>query len=680
MKTEKTQLKIEQLTGIGQKRLSLLKKMGIDSIDALLEFYPRLYEDWSSCFSVSEAPIGEQCCIKAIVVSNVYERNIRKGLTIYKFTATDSVTNLSVTLFNNKYAAQKIKQGGEYLFFGKVSGSLLRKEMTSPQIEPVESANIRPIYKQTQGLSSKVIQNAVQQALKLKGDDLFDPLPDEVRTEYGLCHKRYAVSNIHFPETQDDIEIAKKRLIFEELLILQLGLLRLKGRNRKLTALKIIHDYSDELITRLPFELTNAQKSAVNEAVVDMTKDKPMNRLLQGDVGSGKTAVAAVLMFNAARNGFQSALMAPTEVLASQHYHSISKLLNQSGIKVMLLTGSTPTAERRTVLSQLKDGEISIIIGTHALIQETVEFNKLGLVITDEQHRFGVDQRSTLSKKGNNPHVYVMSATPIPRTLALIIYGDLDISILDEMPKGRQKIDTYVVSSKLRNRAYGYIKQHLDKGLQGYVVCPMIEEGELEIAAAVEFYERLKSNEFKNYSVGLLNGRMKADEKENTMSLFSRGEIQLLVSTTVIEVGVDVKNAVIMIIENAERFGLSQLHQLRGRVGRGEHKSTCILISDAENDEAKRRLKIISETTDGFKIADEDLKLRGPGDFFGSRQHGLPKLKIANILSDMNVLKVTGKLAKKIIRQDPLLASDECFGLKVLTNRLFKQSENSDFN
>ena len=406
-----------------------------------------------------------------------------------------------------------------------------------------------------------------------------------------------------------------------------------------------------------------------------MQKSTPMNRLLQGDVGSGKTAVAAALMYNCAKNGLQSALMAPTEILAAQHYSSLSKLMQGSGVRIMLLSGSTPKKHKETIYQMLKNGEIDIIVGTHALIQKGVEFENLGLVVTDEQHRFGVAQRSEFANKGESPHIYVMSATPIPRTLALIIYGDLDISILNELPKGRQPIETFSVDSSFHKRVYNYVKKHLDDGRQGYIVCPMIDDNdEIELASAIQFYNELSKGEFKDYKLGLLTGKMKPDEKNKIMSEFSNGNIDLLISTTVIEVGVDVPNAVIMVIENADRFGLSQLHQLRGRVGRGQHKSTCILISDSDNEISKKRLKIMCDTTDGFKIADEDLKLRGPGDFFGSRQHGLPDFKIANILSDMKILRSTQKLAKRILKDDKNLEKPENQGLKQAVMQMLNEN------
>lgn len=673
---------IANLKGVGAKRAEQFKKLGIVSLRDLLEFYPRHYEDWSKCYSVSEAPFGENCCVKGYVCTKVSAGRIRKGLTLYKFTVTDGTAKMYVTLFNQKYAAEKIVRGEEYLFFGKVTGeNFFRKEMSSPSIEPVESDRIRPIYHATEGLNSKYIEKCVAQALEILGDDLEDSLPENLRQKYNLCHKRFAIENIHFPKDSESVEIAKKRLVFEELLNLQLGLLMLKGRKKGAKCQPMSVDFTPEFIEKLPFLPTNAQKNAIKTAVLDMKRNTPMSRLLQGDVGSGKTAVAAALLYNSAKNGFQSSLMAPTEILAQQHYSSIAKMMHGTGVSVMLLTGSTPAGERKKILELLKNGEINILIGTHALIQNGVEFKKLGLVITDEQHRFGVGQRSGLAEKGNNPHTLVMSATPIPRTLGLVIYGDLDVSVLDEMPAGRKPVETYAIKSELRQRAYTYVKKHLDTGQQGYIVCPMVDENEdFDLVSAVKFYEKLQKGFFKDYKLGLLHGKMKPTEKDEIMRGFSSGEIQLLVATTVIEVGVDVPNSNIMVIENAERFGLSQLHQLRGRVGRGGSQATCILISDAENDDAKRRLKVMCGTTDGFKIADEDLRLRGPGDFFGSKQHGLPTLKIASIFDDRQVLKETSALSREILKADPYLKSAENTPLRKNVEKLFEKSFSGGYN
>jgi ATP-dependent DNA helicase RecG len=669
---------LQKLPSVGEKRARLFAKLGINTIGDLLSNYPRHYEDLSKCFSVSSAPVGETCCVKAFVSTTVSSHRVRKGLTVFRCKATDGITEMQITIFNNKYAAAALTVGGEYLFFGKVEGNLLRKSMSSPQIEPITGARIRPIYRQTEGLSSKVIESVTAMALKRMPDEIEDNLPDYIRQEEALCHKRYAIERIHFPKDSGDIEIAKKRLVFEELLVLQLGLLRLRGRVKVKSECKIQTDYTKEFLKTLPFEPTGAQLRAISEAIDDLKGDSPMNRLLQGDVGSGKTLVAAAIMHTVCKNGYQAAMMAPTEILAEQHFKSLTKMLKGSGISVMLLTASTPAGERKKILNLLSAGQINLIVGTHALISQSVQYCNLGLAITDEQHRFGVAQRTALANKGINPHIYVMSATPIPRTLGLIIYGDLDISVLDELPKGRQPIETYCVKSALRHRAYNYIKKHLDEGRQGYIVCPMVDEGEMDLAAATQFYEKLSNGEFKDYSVGLLNGRMKSADKEDVMRRFSLGEIDLLISTTVVEVGVDVPNAVIMVIENAERFGLSQLHQLRGRVGRGEHKATCILISDAENDDAVKRLKVMCQTTDGFKIADADLKARGPGDFFGSRQHGLPELKIANIFDDMKVLKTTQRRARDIINKDPDLTNHK--GLSESVDKLFADSIQNIFS
>lgn len=665
---------IKYLKGVGERRAALLMRLGVSDVNALLRLYPRVYEDWSKITNIASAQIGEICCVKGIVGSPVRKAMIRKGLTLYKTEITDGSGIMGITIFNSKFAAEKLTVGEEYLFFGKVTGNLYRKEMNSPEIEPAEGADrIRPIYPQTQGLTSKVIERLIKTALNACRDELQDPIPLWLREKYCLMGLADAIENIHFPKTPDYCDEARRRLIFEELLILQLGLQKMRLNSQKNAGAVLEKDYSSEFFAHLPFRPTNAQRRAVNEAMSDMMSGRQMNRLLQGDVGSGKTAVAAALVYSAAKNSMQSALMAPTEVLASQHYKTFLKLFEGSDITVELLTGSDTAAQKKRKKVALRDGEIDLLIGTHAIIQSDVEFKSLSLVITDEQHRFGVEQRNALGEKGENPHLYVMSATPIPRTLALIIYGELDISVLDELPPGRQKIETYAVSSELRERAYNYVKKHLDAGRQGYLICPLVDEGEsdLELASAVKYAEELQKGKFSGYKVGLMHGKMKSADKKKVMQDFSSGEIQLLVSTTVVEVGVDVPNAVIMVIENAERFGLSQLHQLRGRIGRGKHRSTCILITDAANDTAKRRMKVMESTTDGFKIADEDLKLRGPGEFFGSKQHGLPEMKIADMLSDRETLEETRRAAAEIAARDPELALPESSAMKAEIQRLF---------
>lgn len=665
---------IKYLKGVGERRAAMLSRLGVSDVNALVRLYPRVYEDWSRIKSINEAQIGEICCIKGIVGSPVRKNLIRKGLTLYKTEITDGSGIMGITIFNSRFAAEKLTEGDEFLFFGRVGGNLYRKEMNSPEIEPAEGADrIRPIYPQTHGLNSKMIEKLVRTALTECRDELVDPIPLWLREKYCLMNLPDSLWNIHFPKSHDYLEEARRRLIFEELLILQLGLEKMRSQTQKNAGAIIERDFSEEYFSHLPFSPTGAQRRVVKEAMRDMMSGRQMNRLLQGDVGSGKTAVAAALVYSAAKNSMQSALMAPTEVLAEQHYKTFLKLFEGCSINVELLTGSDTAAQKRRKKEALKAGEIDLLIGTHAIIQSDVEFKSLALVITDEQHRFGVEQRNALGEKGENPHLYVMSATPIPRTLALIIYGELDISILDELPPGRQKIETYAVTSELRQRAYNYVKKHLDAGRQGYIICPLVDEGEsdTELASAVKYADELQHGDFRGYTVGLMHGKMKSVDKKKVMESFSNGETQLLVSTTVIEVGVDVPNAVIMVIENAERFGLSQLHQLRGRIGRGQYKSTCILITDAKNDTAQRRMKVMETTTDGFKIADEDLKLRGPGEFFGSRQHGLPEMKIADMLEDRSTLEETQRAAKEIVARDPELSSPESTALKNEIQRLF---------
>lgn len=665
---------IKYLKGVGERRAAMLSRLGVSDVNALVRLYPRVYEDWSRIKSINEAQICEICCIKGIVGSSVRKSLIRKGLTLYKTEITDGSGIMGITIFNSRFAAEKLTEGDEFLFFGRVGGNLYRKEMNSPEIEPAEGADrIRPIYPQTHGLNSKIIEKLVRTALTECRDELVDPIPLWLREKYCLMNLPDSLWNIHFPKSPDYLEEARRRLIFEELLILQLGLEKMRSQTQKNAGAIIERDFSEEYFSHLPFSPTGAQRRAVKEAMRDMMSGRQMNRLLQGDVGSGKTAVAAALVYSAAKNSMQSALMAPTEVLAEQHYKTFLKLFEGCGINVELLTGSDTAAQKRRKKEALKAGEIDLLIGTHAIIQSDVEFKSLALVITDEQHRFGVEQRNALGEKGENPHLYVMSATPIPRTLALIIYGELDISILDELPPGRQKIETYAVTSELRQRAYNYVKKHLDAGRQGYIICPLVDEGEsdTELASAVKYADELQRGYFRGYTVGLMHGKMKSVDKKKVMESFSKGKTQLLVSTTVIEVGVDVPNAVIMVIENAERFGLSQLHQLRGRIGRGQYKSTCILITDAKNDTAQRRMKVMETTTDGFKIADEDLRLRGPGEFFGSRQHGLPEMKIADMLEDRSTLEETQRAAKEIMARDPELSSPESTALKNEIQRLF---------
>ena len=665
---------IKYLKGVGEKRAKMLEKLDIFTVGDLLRHYPRSYRKWSDYVEISEANIGDTCCIKAIAGKTPTGVKIRQGMTIFKTDATDGKNVIRITVFNNKYMAQSIEQGKEYYFYGKISGNLYSKEMTVSEIADVQkTSSVSPIYPLTQGINSKYLSKLILTALSMNNSILTEVIPLEIRESLCLMEINKAVKQIHFPDSEDLLSEARRRLVFEELFILQVGLMKLKGHGKAETSIVLKGDFTNEFYSTLPFTPTNAQIKAISECVTQMQSGYLMNRLLQGDVGSGKTAVAAALIYNTVKSGYQAAFMAPTEILASQHYKSICTFFEKFNFNVALLTGAATAKEKKIIKEKLKSGAIDIIIGTHALIQSDVEFNNIGLVITDEQHRFGVRQRNALLNKGNLPHTLVMSATPIPRTLALMIFGDLDISVLDELPPGRQPIETYCIDTQKRERAYNYIKKHLDMGLQGYIVCPLVEEGNDESLIAVKKYaEDLAENQFSAYSVGLLHGKMKPKEKDAVMADFVSGKIQLLVSTTVIEVGVDVPNAVIMVVENSERFGLSQLHQLRGRIGRGKHRSTCILISDATNDTAVKRMNIMKSTCDGFKIADEDLLLRGPGDFFGDKQHGLPELRIA-MLTDTFTLKEANMFALKVLGDDPELINNQ--NLKQAIENLFNKNK-----
>lgn len=649
--------------GVGKVRADGFRSLGVTTVGELLRFYPRAYEDWSNILPIDRCPIGENVCIKGTVLYPLKNDRVRGGMLIAKGSVTDGDSIVSVTFFNNKYISSMLKSGEEYLFYGKITlGKFSAREMTSPMFISVRNSKaILPIYHQNSQITTRQIRSALENVLADK-TEIPEFLPSYILEKYSLVTLDTAIRQIHFPKNAESLQKARERLIFDELFLLQLSLMRLKNTNETVkTDNRIKIDCTNEFFDLLPFEPTNAQKKAVKAAVTDMKSGKQMNRLLQGDVGSGKTAVAAALVYVCAKNGIQSALMAPTEVLAVQHFETFTSLFCKAGIKCELLTGSTKQSEKKQIKERLKNGEIDLIIGTHALIQDDVEFAGLGLVITDEQHRFGVKQRTGLCSKGKNPHVYVMSATPIPRTLALILFGDLDVSVLDELPPGRQKTVTYAVSSKKRRGMFEYIKSYLDKGFQGYIVCPLVEESEniAGVQNVEEYYEKAGNTVFKDYSLGLLHGKMSPKKKDEIMADFKSGKIQLLISTVVIEVGVDVPNAVIMVIENAERFGLSQLHQLRGRVGRGTQMSTCILVTDSGSEDTVRRMNIMCSTTDGFKIADEDLRMRGPGDFFGTRQHGLPRLRIADLITDTKILTETQELAGQIMANDPNFTKEE---------------------
>ena len=671
-------VKITGIKGVGEKRGKLFAKIGAPTAGDLLRLYPRDYVDWSRFVPIPQTVMNEVNVIKAQVIAPPREQRVKGGMLLFKVGVTDGEGDMALTFFNNKYIPNLLTEGSVYYFRGKVTGSPGRREMLSPEfVREDKSSAIEPVYPQTEGLSSRIIESAVKTVLTMLPETMVDPIPDTFRQKYELCHLNFALNHIHFPADEEALKVAAFRLIFEELLVLQLGLKLLKNGVKNENQHIITADYTGDFAGLLPFSLTGAQKRAIQQCISDMKSDSPMNRLIQGDVGSGKTAVAAALCHTAGLCGIQSALMAPTEILAAQHFSSLKELLEPAGINVALLTGSVTAKNRRPILEGLRNGSIQLVIGTHALISDGVAFKNLGLVITDEQHRFGVGQRTALAQKGDCPHLLVMSATPIPRTLALMIYGDLDVSVLDELPPGRQKIETYSITPDKRSRAFSYIQKHIDQGRQAYIICPLIDEGKNENdMASVNEYGVMLKNYFPEESVALLHGRMKPKEKDAVMSRFSSGETKILVSTTVVEVGVDVPNAVIMMIENAERYGLSQLHQLRGRVGRGKHKSTCILVTDARGEEAQARMKIMCSTSDGFKIADEDLRLRGPGDFFGSRQHGLPQLKIADMMKNMDVLMEAQEAAGSIFSADPLLNNPEHRGLKAEVRQLFKNNPN----
>lgn len=645
---------IRYLKGVGEKTARLYNKLGIFTVDDLIRHYPRKYLDYSNTVSVKDAPPDTPVFIKATMITPVKESMIRKGLTLYKCNFSDGETVIRVTIFNNKYLAKALRTFDDYILYGKVEKTFTSASMSSPQIERADKAEVHPVYPTTEKLSVKAISNSVRNALALVGK-IPETLSDDILKKYDLVSLDFATRQIHFPTDEKNIEPARHRLIFDELLTLQLGLLKLKEKDVKGNSCKIKKDFTNEFYSLLPFTPTGAQQRAVADCIEDMQSDRMMNRLIQGDVGSGKTAVAGAVIYTVIKNGAQAALMAPTEILATQHFESFKKLFASTDVRVALLTGSVKAGEKKEIKRALCNGEIDLIVGTHALIQNDVEFENLGLVCTDEQHRFGVQQRANLAMKGDNPHLMVMSATPIPRTLGLIIYGDLDISLLDELPPGRQEIRTDVVTSAYHKRIYKFIRDAVDRGEQAYIVCSLVDEGESDLISAKEYADNLAKNEFVGYSVGLLHGKMKPAEKDKVMQSFAEGETQILVSTTVVEVGVDVPNATVMLIENADRFGLSQLHQLRGRVGRGKNKSYCILVSDNKSDSSRERLQVMKHTSNGFDIADYDLKNRGPGDFFGKRQHGLPDLKIADMLEDTETLRQCRECALKMLESDPRL-------------------------
>ena len=663
----------ENLSGIGKARAEKYRKIGIESVYDLICHFPKKYFDFHNNVSIRNAVINEQNCIKLKIVSKSKPQAVRNKLVVCKAVATDGTDDINIVMYNNVYAFQYLREGNQYYMYGKVTENFYGREMSSPvYIHVSEKIFIQPVYRLTQGLTVNMVRADVKKALIAMKSEPFETLSAEIREKYSLKPLMWSMEKIHFPDNAESIEQSRRRLAFDELLRLQLGMMIMRKRSKKSTSFKMKKSTDiDDFIKSLPFELTDDQKKASLEIISDLCRDIPMNRLLQGDVGSGKTAVASIACYFSAKNGIQSALMAPTEILASQHYKTLSGFLTSFGIKVCLLTGSMTSKQKVLIRQDIADGKYDVIVGTHAIIQKDVEYKALGLVITDEQHRFGVSQRSALAEKGGTPHKLVMSATPIPRTLALMIYGDLDISIIAQLPKGRKPIKTYAVTGKMRNRAFNFVRQHLDRGRQAYVVCPMIEDSESELFAVKSYAENAVRSDLKGYNVELLHGKMSANEKEAVMQRFHDGETDVLICTTVVEVGVDVPNATVMVIENAERFGMSQIHQLRGRVGRGQFESACILITDNLSDECVRRMKIMSSTTDGFRISEEDLKMRGPGDFFGNAQHGLPPMKIADLSCNIKLMNDAKQCAMEILLDDPLLEKSYNISLKMEVIRLF---------
>lgn len=671
---------IRYLKGIGEKRAELFHRLGVFSIQDLLYHLPRGYEDRTDLRSVADLQEGESVCVRVYAASGIRSFRARTGAHVTQIHMSDGTGIMNVTWFNAPYTAQVLRGGGEVVLFGKVGFKGSIPEMINPIIETENTAGkktgkIVPVYPCTAGLSQRNIRESVEKALESLDEEIPELMPPAVSRVYGFMSAAEAIRQVHMPKDFAAFEEARRRLAFEEFFILQIGIGMLKVQRRNGTAprfgnVKCIAEFAK----KLPFELTDAQKRVINEICTDLISDKPMNRLVQGDVGSGKTIVAAAVMYAAVKSGYQAALMVPTEILAKQHYDELSKIFESYKMRTVFLSGSQKMSEKKESLAALADGSADIAIGTHALITEEVRFKRLGLAITDEQHRFGVKQRTALTAKGEKPHTLVMTATPIPRTLSLILYGDLDVSVIDELPKGRKSIQTIAVGEESRQKAEKFILSKLDEGRQAYFVCPLIEESEVIEANAVSDYaEKLKKGVFKHKKTAILHGKMKSAEKDDIMHRFSAGETDILVSTTVIEVGVDVPNAAIMVIENAERFGLSQLHQLRGRVGRGDWQSYCILFCASSGEFARKRMEVMCKTNDGFKIAEKDLELRGPGEFLGTRQSGLPELRVGDILTDVQLLKEAKKAADIVLKHSPCLEESEFAPLRVQVENTFEK-------
>ena len=670
------------LKGVGPARAKQFAALNIFTLRDLICHFPRAYEDRTALVTISQLEVDKPACFRAMVMSAPRTNHIRKGLDITKVQVADHTARLNLTFFNQHFAAENLQYGQEYYFYGAVSGDFIGYNMTSPSFEaldapPVTTRRVLPLYPLTAGLSNAAVLRAVRQALAIC-DPPEEILPAAVREQYGILPAEQAYFAIHEPNSMEEAEQAKKRLIFEEFFVFSAGLALMRAARADVKSKPYTSCSLRPFLAQLPFSLTGAQKRAIDEIIRDLQRGTPMNRLVQGDVGSGKTMVAAASAYLAANHHQQTALMAPTEILAEQHFKSLSRLFAPLGLQTALLTGSMKEKEKRTVREALAAGEIDVVIGTHALLSESTVFADLGLVITDEQHRFGVGQRSALSGKGDHPHLLVMSATPIPRTLALLMYGDLEVSVIDELPPGRQSVDTFLVTESYRARINSFIRRQVAEGHQCFVVCPAVEDSqELNIKSVSVWADTLQQTVFPDLRVMLLHGQMKGAEKEQIMAAFARGEGDILVATTVIEVGVDVPNATLMVIEDADRFGLSQLHQLRGRVGRGQAKSYCVLTSHTRSEETWKRLKALCKTTDGFKIAEADLSLRGPGDFFGSRQSGLPVFRVANLSCDLQTLKQAQEASARWIDTEGAADTREAAALRMRIGDLFERAKDT---
>lgn len=671
---------VQFIKGVGPSRVKLLNYLGIYTLEDLITYYPRKYEDRRNIKNIVDLQDGEEALIEAVAVNNVSTVRLRRNMTLSKVAVRDDSGIAFITWFNQPYIRENIKAGEKYKFYGRVSVKNEKIEFNSPVFdkkgENKNTGKIIPVYPTTRNLNENSLRQITLNALNMIGGTLDETIPDYIKEQYNLEEINTATKEIHFPTEFDKLNRARRRFVFEELLSLQLSLLSLRNKyqNEEHGIVYSKEAHMSDVINTLPFKLTKAQLRVLEEIDSDMESGKSMNRLLQGDVGSGKTIVAMISAYKAVKCGYQVAVMAPTTILAEQHLHNFNKILEKFDIKCELLVSSLTKKQKNLLLERLKNGEIDILIGTHALLQENVEFKKLGLVITDEQHRFGVKQRSIIAGKGINPDVLVMTATPIPRTLAIILYGDLDISIIDELPPNRKEIETLAVKQNMTDRINAFIKKNVDEGRQAYIVCPFVEENEeMDIKAVETLSEKYKNQVFKEYNVEMLHGKMKAKEKEQIMQDFKNNKINILISTTVIEVGVDVPNANIMVIENAERFGLAQLHQLRGRVGRGEFQSYCILKYDGNSQIIKERMKTMTSTSDGFKIAEKDLGLRGSGEFFGTKQHGMPEFKITNLFEDIPILKQVQELAVRLENTDPKLEKEENKKLKQMVEKTRKE-------